>query len=117
MKHDELIEALRRLQVETGSLACLGCGHEHNCSTQGCAILREAVAALEKAPRPKPSKTALEHIKILRGLRRTALEMANTDPDAPTSWRMYADAMATALDAMAYYYGAGTRREEDGKCG
>ena len=47
MKHDELIEALRRLKVETGSLACLGCGHEHNCNTQGCAILREAVAALE----------------------------------------------------------------------
>lgn len=49
MKHDELIEALRRLKVETGSLACLGCGHEHNCSTQGCAILREAVEELEKS--------------------------------------------------------------------
>lgn len=47
MKLDELIEALRRLKVETGSLACLGCGHEHNCSTQGCAILREAVEAVE----------------------------------------------------------------------
>lgn len=47
MKHDELIAALRRLKVETGSLACLGCGHEHNCSTQGCAILREAVEELE----------------------------------------------------------------------
>lgn len=30
MKTDELIEALRRLKVQTGSLACLGCGHEHN---------------------------------------------------------------------------------------
>ena len=28
MKTDELIEALRRLKVQTGSLACLGCGHE-----------------------------------------------------------------------------------------
>lgn len=30
MKIDELIKALRGLKVETGSLACLGCGHEHN---------------------------------------------------------------------------------------
>ena len=28
MKTDELIEALGRLKVQTGSLVCLGCGHE-----------------------------------------------------------------------------------------
>ena len=28
MKTDELIKALGRLKVQTGSLACLGCGHE-----------------------------------------------------------------------------------------
>ena len=38
----ELLQALARLRVETGSLACLGCGREHNCSTKGCRILREA---------------------------------------------------------------------------
>ena len=43
MNDRELIAALRRLKVQTGSLACLGCGHEHNCSTSGCAIIREAV--------------------------------------------------------------------------
>lgn len=37
-----LIKALEQLKVETGSLACLGCGHEYNCSTEGCAILRQA---------------------------------------------------------------------------
>ena len=42
MTTNDLLEALARLRVETGSLACLGCGHEHNCSTHGCAILREA---------------------------------------------------------------------------
>ena len=31
MKIDELIEALGQLKVQTGSLACLGCGHEQNC--------------------------------------------------------------------------------------
>ena len=48
---EALLVALRRMQVETGSLVCLGCGYEHNCSIHGCAILREAVKALE-APEP-----------------------------------------------------------------
>ena len=42
MRDQELVNALRRLKVETGSLACLGCGHEHNCSVSGCAVMREA---------------------------------------------------------------------------
>ena len=47
MDRDKLIAALRMMQVETGSLVCLGCGYEHNCGTHGCAIIREAVEALE----------------------------------------------------------------------
>ena len=46
MKSEELIQALDRLKVQTGSLVCLGCGYEHNCSTKGCRILREAVEQL-----------------------------------------------------------------------
>ena len=42
MRRDGLLKALARLSVETGSLACLGCGHEHNCAIHGCAILRAA---------------------------------------------------------------------------
>ena len=49
MNDRELIAALRRLKVQTGSLACLGCGHEHNCSTSGCAIIREAIEVLRDA--------------------------------------------------------------------
>ena len=47
MTKHELIAALKRLKVETGSLVCLGCGYEHNCGIHGCAILRAAVDALE----------------------------------------------------------------------
>ena len=47
MTKNELIAALKRLKVETGSLVCLGCGYEHNCGIHGCAILRAAVDALE----------------------------------------------------------------------
>ena len=48
MSRDELLQALRRMAPETGSLACLGCGHEHNCSTQGCAICWEAAMLIRQ---------------------------------------------------------------------
>ena len=49
MDNEKLLKELGRLSVETGSLACLGCGWEHDCSTNGCAILRGARSALEEA--------------------------------------------------------------------
>ena len=42
MRDQELVNAIRRLKVETGSLACMGCGHAHNCGVSGCAVMREA---------------------------------------------------------------------------
>ena len=42
MKDKDLVNAIRRLKVETGSLACMGCGHARNCGVSGCAIMREA---------------------------------------------------------------------------
>ena len=45
---EELIKTLRCGMVETGSLLCLGCGHEHNCSTHGCAIMRQAADVLKE---------------------------------------------------------------------
>ena len=48
MRDEDLLAALRRLKVQTGSLACLGCGREHNCGIHGYAILREAIAFVEK---------------------------------------------------------------------
>lgn len=49
MDYQKTMQALKRLRVETGSLACLGCGYEHSCSTHGCAILRNAVGHMEAA--------------------------------------------------------------------
>ena len=46
MTISDLIKALQRLKVETGSIACLGCGHERNCGIYGCAIIREAAERL-----------------------------------------------------------------------
>ena len=47
MKDQELVNALRRLRVETGSLACMGCGHEHNCGIHGCTIIQAAADQLD----------------------------------------------------------------------
>lgn len=47
MTISELITALQRLKVETGSIVCLDCGYEHNCDILGCAIIREAVEKLD----------------------------------------------------------------------
>lgn len=44
----EILAALSRLKVQTGSLACLGCGYEHNCGVHGCAIMREAADLIER---------------------------------------------------------------------
>ena len=46
MTNPELINALYKLKIQTNSIACLGCGHEHNCGIHGCAIIREAAEKL-----------------------------------------------------------------------
>ena len=48
MNRSDTISWLKQLKVETGSLACLGCGYEHKCTISGCAIIRSAIALLEK---------------------------------------------------------------------
>ena len=48
MKTEEILTALRRLKVETGSLACMGCGREHDCGIHGCRIVQEAAELIEK---------------------------------------------------------------------
>lgn len=62
MTKHELIAALKRLKVETGSLVCFGCGYEHNCGIHGCAILRAAVDALE-------AMDTSQHIMVPRDLK------------------------------------------------
>lgn len=47
MKPETLVAELRRMKVQTGSLQCLGCGHEHNCGVHGCALIRAAADMIE----------------------------------------------------------------------
>ena len=48
MKTEEILTVLRRLKVETGSLACRGFGRDHDCGIHGCRIVREAAELIEK---------------------------------------------------------------------
>lgn len=45
---NDLVAALRSLKLQTGSIDCSGCGREHNCSTGGCTLIREAADQLER---------------------------------------------------------------------
>ena len=53
MRTKDIISALKRLKIQTGSIVCLGCGREHNCGIHGCAIMREAAARLEVLQRER----------------------------------------------------------------
>lgn len=43
------LRAVKGLKIQTGSMACLGCGYEYRCSIHGCAILRNAAEHMEAA--------------------------------------------------------------------
>lgn len=60
MRDEDLLAALRRLKVQTGSLVCLGCGYEHNCGIHGCAILRKTIAWLERKLAEDKSRSVME---------------------------------------------------------
>ena len=49
MDYITTLRAVKHLKIETGSLVCIGCGYEHNCSTGGCAILRNVAEHMEAA--------------------------------------------------------------------
>jgi hypothetical protein len=70
MTTDDLLQALARLRVETGSLACLGCGREHNCSTKGCRILREAAELIERLEKDRAA--LMEYAKKSAGCEQCA---------------------------------------------
>lgn len=99
MTTDDLLQALARLRVETGSLACLGCGREHNCSTKGCRILREAADLIRQL---SDENTELREEVNLRG---NAVRTAKRK-------RAKAEAERDALLPYAKEYGCETCKNE-----
>ena len=43
MRDEDLLAALGRLKVETGSLACMGCGYEHSYGALAAEMVRESM--------------------------------------------------------------------------
>lgn len=119
MDFSTTLNALRKLRVETGSLACLGCGYEHNCSTHGCAILRNAIEHMEAALSNYDSLSALvDHLETelksetlsaaeLRA--RLANEWVSVEERLPTDERPvlvfvgYADTMTGFITTSSYF--------------
>lgn len=63
----KLIDALKRIKVETGSLVCLGCGYENSCGVRGCSILRNAAMQLELLAECFSDKTVLDFASHILG--------------------------------------------------
>lgn len=48
MDLDRTLVGLRQLRDKTTCFACSGCGMEHNCSDDGCRIIRSSIEQLQK---------------------------------------------------------------------
>ena len=119
MDFSTTLNALRKLRVETGSLACLGCGYEHNCSTHGCAILRNAIEHMEAALSNYDSLSALvdrletelksEILPAAELRARLANEWVSVEERLPTDERPvlvfvgYADTMTGFITTSSYF--------------
>lgn len=71
MKVGDIIQALRRMKAETGSLMCMGCGYEHNCGIHGCAIMNMAA---DRLANDQTHIAALQEIEQLRSGRSELLD-------------------------------------------
>ena len=78
MTTEEIVKWLRSNEVETGSLLCLGCGHEHNCGIHGCAVMRAAADAMENLQTENAAlhQIAEKHAVMNVTLTKQVLEMA-----------------------------------------
>lgn len=95
MKDKDLVNAIRRLKVETGSLACMGCGHARNCGVSGCAIMREAAGRIANQ---RTHIAALQ--QEIEKLRRQVPRWIPVDERLPEVWRN--DETAELVNYMIY---------------
>ena len=63
VSNQEIAEKLWDMAVNTGTLNCLGCGFEHNCSVHGCAVLKQAAELISQPNEP----LTLEQLREMDG--------------------------------------------------
>ena len=95
MKDKDLVNAIRRLKVETRSLACIGCGRGHNCGVSGCAIMREAA---DRIANQSTHIAALQ--QEIEKLRRQLPRWIPVEERLPEVWRN--DETAELVNYMIY---------------
>lgn len=103
MTCSQLINALQKLKVQTNSIACLGCGHEHNCGIRGCAIIREAVERLSVFSTVFSEKAVLtlagQFLKVEPGRLR---ELAEADKDGRVVVLPVRPVLTQSIGSMLY---------------
>lgn len=100
MKIEELITALRRLKVETGSLPCLGCGYEHGCSLHGCVIINEALERITMLKEHFSEESALKMAAQALETTPEALRQSAQFHAGDTVWVLTRDEDAVAGNAV-----------------
>ena len=108
MNHNqEIAEKLRDMAVNTGTLNCLGCGFEHNCSVHGCAVLKQAAELISQPNEP----LTLEQLREMNGEPVWIVE----HPDWG-HWELSADAEDYIADRDQDLYGL-KHDDPAGQCG
>ena len=108
MNHNqEIAKKLRDMAVNTGTLNCLGCGFEHNCSVHGCAVLKQAAELISQPNEP----LTLEQLREMDGEPVWIVE----HPDWG-HWELSADAEDYIADRDQDLYGL-KHDDPAGQCG
>ena len=98
----DLISKLRSLKTQTGSIACFGCGYEHNCGINGCRLVREAADRIENLNNFLDGQCGILLAK--NGALMTAMQAINNAAVGFVEGGPYHDGEATAaLFAQAVY--------------
>lgn len=99
----DLINAIGRMKVETGSLVCLGCGYENSCGTRGCAILRKAQQNLQLLSNALSEETVLQFAaEILDTTPEKLRELAQDEKDG----RLFAPPVKVGNEAYYIFFDA-----------
>jgi len=100
---NSLLADLKRLKVETGSLACLACGREHNCGVHGCAVLRKAADVLQECV--DRCKRYADEIMALREKQQwiSVTERLPKDEKPVLTFVGYADTMHGFITVSTYF--------------
>ena len=86
MDYRTTVQEVKALKVERGSLSCLGCGYEDNCTLHGCAILRNAADHMEAALANHDHLTArLDQTEAALNAATARAEQAERERDAAIS--------------------------------